>query len=142
MSAEDVKPCPFCGSPPARDRLPYGLPVLQCANPNCEVSGGALTWGEWQTRPVEDALRARAEKAEAALAAALAVIDADLRQADDAALALRYDAAEADAAGDAVRAAHLSREADKRNRARITLRVLLVQINAAIAKANAKELTT
>jgi hypothetical protein len=82
-----------------------------------------------------DALRARAEKAEAALAAALAVIDADLRQADDAALALRYDAAEADAAGDAARAVHLSREADRRNRARITLRTLLIQINAAIAKA-------
>jgi hypothetical protein len=141
MNTEDVKPCPFCGTPPARDRLPYGLPVLRCANPNCDVHSGALTWVEWQTRPVEDALRTRAEKAEAALAAALAVIDADLRQADDAALALRYDAAEADAAGDAVRAVHLSREADKRNRARITLRTLLVQINAAIAKAT-KEPTT
>jgi hypothetical protein len=69
MSADDdVKPCPFCGSPPARDRLPYGLPVLRCANPNCDVHSGALTWVEWQTRPIEDALRARAEKAEAALA--------------------------------------------------------------------------
>ncbi len=134
-----LKPCPLCGSAAIasrRDRDGWRIQV-GCFRCECIVEAGE--WieavNDWNDRPAEDALRARAEKAEAALAAALAVIDADLRQADDAALALRYDAAEADAAGDAVRAAHLSREADRRNRARITLRTLLIQINAAIAKA-------
>jgi hypothetical protein len=72
MSGPTLKPCPFCGSQPACETLPYGLPVVRCANPNCDVHSGALTSVEWQTRPVEDALRARAEAAEAALAQARA----------------------------------------------------------------------
>lgn len=68
------------------------------------------------------------------------MIDDNLRLADDAALALRYDAAEADAAGDREKAAHLGRAADGHNVTRVTLRRLRMQIDVAIAKA--KEPTT
>jgi hypothetical protein len=158
MSAEnDVKPCPFCGSQPARDRLPYGLPVLRCANPNCDVHSGALTWVEWQTRPAEDALRTRAEKAEAHLALILRVLDEEIQTCDAHAAASRSDALACRAAASAGRPApaaagflHLT-DAERirlhencATRAALEalgLRTVLKIVDAAITKA-AKEPTT
>ncbi len=142
MSAEDdVKPCPFCGSPPARDRLPYGTPVFQCSNRNCAVHSSAMGWVDWQTRPVEDALRARDGKAEAALAAAIAVIEDNLRFAYTSEAVARIAAAEAATTGDTESAADLTRRADRYATLHSTLHSLRGQIDAAITKA-AKEPTT
>jgi hypothetical protein len=67
MSATNLKPCPFCGASPA--------PAGQSRQVECGQCGTAGPWGRaaddrWNARPIEAALRARAEAAEAAAAAA------------------------------------------------------------------------
>ena len=77
--SKKLKPCPFCGSkavlthiPP--DGTPYrigddGLYIVCCYDDECGdgKSGSNLdnVIKEWNTRPLEDAANARAEKAEA-----------------------------------------------------------------------------
>ena len=75
MSDTTLKPCPFCGKHVDQrrkgrtQRLDRGI---ECGH--CVATGPwrDLREADWNTRPVEDALRARAEAAEAALATARA----------------------------------------------------------------------
>lgn len=51
-----LKPCPFCGK-----KQSEWSPDCACGNPALD----SMTKGAWNRRPIEDALRARAKKAEA-----------------------------------------------------------------------------
>ena len=62
---EELKKCPFCGSPAQRHRTRTNQ--VCCSNLEC---GQWLRWVHeetWQKRPTEDALRARIEELEALL---------------------------------------------------------------------------
>jgi BMFP domain-containing protein YqiC len=61
----ELKPCPFCGS-----ENPWGNEECVCAKPDLM----AMPRGAWNTRPIEDALRARIAELEANAAT---VIDTD-----------------------------------------------------------------
>jgi hypothetical protein len=68
----DLKPCPLCGWSPQL-ATSFGEPVVGCVNRSCDLCD--TEWFDvdaWNTRPIEDTLRARAEAAEAALATARA----------------------------------------------------------------------
>jgi hypothetical protein len=74
MSALDLKPCPFCGKPAELTENEYSAPMVACEwclARTCSHSE-SLAIDKWNRRPGEDALRARAEAAEAALATARA----------------------------------------------------------------------
>jgi hypothetical protein len=61
----DLKPCPLCGRSPQL-ATSFGEPVVGCVNRSCDLCD--TEWFDvdaWNGRPVEDALRARAEAAEA-----------------------------------------------------------------------------
>lgn len=64
MSEIELKPCPVCGS----ENVTSAAGFVVCKNCNVSTAIG-VTQEEsnrlWNTRPLEDALRARAEKAEA-----------------------------------------------------------------------------
>ncbi len=68
MSDPTLKSCPFCG----KAAVPWGRGDVCCPSDDDPCGAAFFSIAEWQTRPIEDALRARAEKAEAALAAARA----------------------------------------------------------------------
>jgi hypothetical protein len=71
----DLKPCPLCGWSPQL-ATSFGEPVVGCVNRSCDLCD--TEWFDvdaWNTRPIEDALRARAEAAEAALASTRAEAD-------------------------------------------------------------------
>lgn len=60
---EELKPCPFCGMNTVLGEDDSGLDQYYCGNPMCHVS--VITdsrcdnaWKTWNTRPIEDALRA------------------------------------------------------------------------------------
>jgi hypothetical protein len=61
MSATDLKPCPFCG---AEAGWVTEERAIECGH--CAATGPwrDLREADWNTRPIEDALRARAEAAE------------------------------------------------------------------------------
>lgn len=59
----ELKPCPFCGSE-ATDEANY----CACCNPDCEFVGWFFLKEQWNTRPVEDALRAENEELKAKVA--------------------------------------------------------------------------
>jgi hypothetical protein len=67
------KPCPFCGESAAAAEHIAG-PYFGCMNNDCDgaLASGFMPSDVWNSRPIEDALRARAEAAEAALATARA----------------------------------------------------------------------
>jgi len=66
----ELKACPFCGGEP---RLLYGLEgeyAVGCSNDNCEFCGedsrdNQKVITQWNTRPIEDALRAELATAQA-----------------------------------------------------------------------------
>ena len=58
--SNDFKPCPFCGE----DDCLFWVSGIG-AGSNCLTRGGKDVRAAWNIRPLEDALRARAEKAEA-----------------------------------------------------------------------------
>ena len=67
MSALDLKPCPFCGKPAELTENEYSAPMVACEwclARACSHSD-SLAIDKWNRRPGEDALRARAEAAEA-----------------------------------------------------------------------------
>jgi rubrerythrin len=67
MSALDLKPCPFCGKPAKLTENEYSAPMVACEwclARTCSHSD-SLAIDKWNRRPGEDALRARAEAAEA-----------------------------------------------------------------------------
>ena len=137
----DLKPCPLCGRSPQL-ATSFGEPVVGCVNRSCDLCD--TEWFDvdaWNGRPVEDALRARDGKAEAALAAAIAVIEDNLRFAYTSEAVARIAAAEAATTGDTESAADLTRRADRYATLHSTLHSLRGQIDAAITKA-AKEPTT
>ena len=60
----DLKPCPLCGWSPQL-ATSFGEPVVGCVNGACDLCD--TEWFDvdaWNARPIEDALRARAEAAE------------------------------------------------------------------------------
>lgn len=91
--SDELKPCPFCGSKAvATDRV--GGWTIDCLGPfdeqiswPCAALDGEMAETQeeavrnWNTRPIEDAFKARAEKAEAA--AAKLAKDALLRLMED-----------------------------------------------------------
>lgn len=64
MSETELKPCPFCGELPSAESLGEDGYYICCGNIDCE-SMDVISPEAWNTRPVEDALQERAEKAEA-----------------------------------------------------------------------------
>lgn len=69
--SDELKPCPFCGVSPKEEWHQYRNGTLQvyCDNPECPAESiytGLLEPSEarkaWNTRPVEDALRAEIER--------------------------------------------------------------------------------
>lgn len=65
--SEELKACPFCGTlPQANSWIFRGINETRyfCPNQECPLSVRTVTLEEWQSRPLEDALRARAERAE------------------------------------------------------------------------------
>lgn len=69
---DELRPCPFCGHPPKHfgSHAPW---VVACDNPDCQCQANADYVGAWNTRPVEDALRARVAELEAKAAIAVSV---------------------------------------------------------------------
>lgn len=69
--SEELKLCSTCGSPAERVWDPEEE-LVKCSNEasSCHNSLYAMYVSEWQNRPIEDALRGRAEAAEVRAAAA------------------------------------------------------------------------
>ena len=68
---DQTKLCPFCGSAASETVNWFSEPAVCCANENCELTYVALPPVIWNTRPIEDALRALIGEMEAQLAAAI-----------------------------------------------------------------------
>ena len=66
IQSNNLRPCPFCGKMP-ESYNDDGVNFYWCANEDCENFDQVCGICEiaWNTRPIEDALLARAEKAEA-----------------------------------------------------------------------------
>ncbi len=57
-----MKACPFCGHKAETTELRFYEQIkscLFCPNPNCIMYNRAMTFEEWQSRPIEDALNKR-----------------------------------------------------------------------------------
>lgn len=62
---EKLKPCPFCGEQPEMQNMCGGYPGDEVYFCRCRIENHKEDLWSWQTRPLEDALIARAERAEA-----------------------------------------------------------------------------
>jgi hypothetical protein len=59
----ELKKCPFCGKKPNPDWTDESY--IECTNRKCSVYGYGMSTGNWNTRPIEDALRKRIAELEA-----------------------------------------------------------------------------
>ena len=59
----ELKPCPFCGKKPNPNWTDESY--IECTNRKCSVYGYGMSTGDWNTRPIEDALNARIAELEA-----------------------------------------------------------------------------
>lgn len=96
---DELCPCPFCGYVPEHSQKAH---KVSCSTSTCPMFGvGWIRETEWNSRPIEDALRAQIEKTEARCKSALALYEeyhdanADLRK-DCALYKTLSDAAEAE----------------------------------------------
>src|SRR5574340_379758 len=55
--SDELKPCPFCGEKATKPETMIDGCVC-CSNPDCVAWTFPSTIKQWQTRPIEDALRA------------------------------------------------------------------------------------
>jgi len=63
----ELKECPFCGKKPCAEKF-EGKLYAQCVNVDCVYAGGDFSPIEtWNTRPIEDSLRAKCERLQLAL---------------------------------------------------------------------------
>jgi len=63
--SEELKGCPLCGekaNKPRASALLQGVDNTFCTNRMCPMSSINITLDEWQTRPIEDGLRAEIEQ--------------------------------------------------------------------------------
>lgn len=68
MSEIELKPCPMCGGvAQVNTWTMHGITESRCFCPNsdCPNSVRTVALATWNTRPIEDALQSRAERAEA-----------------------------------------------------------------------------
>lgn len=70
--SEELKACPFCGSVPDIEPI-EDCEYINCSNLDCIDGVYCLTTKQWNTRPIEDALRAELEKRTAGMHDANAV---------------------------------------------------------------------
>lgn len=64
---EELKPCPFCGSEADTIRDVYNRRLAKCPDVNCIAFNGWTDAEGWNTRPIEDALRAENARAKLAV---------------------------------------------------------------------------
>jgi len=55
--SEKLKPCPFCGRTPNPDWTDESY--IECTNRKCSLYGYGMSTGDWNIRPIEDALNTR-----------------------------------------------------------------------------------
>ena len=55
--SEELKPCPFCGRTPNPDWTDESY--IECTNRKCSLYGYGMSTGDWNTRPIENALNKR-----------------------------------------------------------------------------------
>ena len=70
----ELKACPFCGSDGARNQL-EDVDMVGCVNPTCICS--EMSWtstNDWNTRPIEDALRSENQRLREALEEAVSAL--------------------------------------------------------------------
>lgn len=53
----ELKPCPFCGTNPCYEQI-EDCGYVNCSNQNCISNVYCLSEKQWNTRPIEDELRA------------------------------------------------------------------------------------
>ena len=78
--SEELRPCPFCGEQPEMQNMCGGYPGDEVYFCRCRIENHKEDLWSWQTRPLEDALQSRAERAEAMIER---LIDAGNRVADN-----------------------------------------------------------
>lgn len=64
--SNELKLCPFCGSE-AYDYDSADINLTFCSNDKCKANIELMTFDDWNTRPLEDALRAKLEVAKEAM---------------------------------------------------------------------------
>lgn len=81
MTEQVLRPCPFCGHEAKMEFREMDDPndpndaSVTCSNFECEFGGWWVRPSVWNKRPVEDALQARAERAEATIADCFAMFN-------------------------------------------------------------------
>jgi hypothetical protein len=76
---KELRPCPFCGFEAVTTN--YNPDVVACTNPGCpneihdEVGLPKITIDEWNTRPLEDALRKQLDVAVAGIQIAKIILE-------------------------------------------------------------------
>lgn len=71
MTDRELKPCPFCGSEDVRFPESIGEPPYNA----CRLCGSMALIAKWNSRPIEDALRAEVERLKVAEGEAMLVVE-------------------------------------------------------------------